>query len=91
MLSPSLSDYAIIGDTHSCALVTRDGSIDWLCWPRHDSPAVFTRLLDASHGGCASVHVDGAEPAGRYYRGDTAILETRLQAPGGEAALKGLP
>jgi GH15 family glucan-1,4-alpha-glucosidase len=75
-MSKPISDYGIIGDTHSCALVARNGDIDWLCWPRHDSPALLTALLDDQWGGRASVSLNGLSPSARSYRPDTAILET---------------
>ncbi|GAA3113110.1 glycoside hydrolase family 15 protein [Planomonospora alba] len=74
-----IEDYALIGDMQSAALVGRDGSIDWLCLPRFDSPSCFGALLgDADHGqwwlGPAG---PGRRPATRrHYRGDTLVLET---------------
>ncbi len=86
-MSLPISDYAIIGDTHTTALVSRDGSIDWLCWPRHDSPALFLRLLDDDRGGACSIEFDGAATSTRRYLPDTNIIETTFTQPGGRAVL----
>ena len=54
-----IEDYALIGDCETAALVSRGGSIDWLCWPRFDSPAIFSALLDNGGGAlamCLKVH-----------------------------------
>ena len=82
-----IEDYAIIGDGHTAALVGRNGSIDWLCWPRFDSEACFSGLLgDDSHGHWS---ISPSEPATstRRYRGDSLILETTFHAPGGEVTV----
>ncbi len=71
-----ISDYALIGDTHTTALIDRHGSVDWLCWPRHDSPALFLRLLDAGRGGSCQVRLDGLLSTSRRYLPHTNILET---------------
>ncbi|MDQ3991600.1 MAG: glycoside hydrolase family 15 protein [Actinomycetota bacterium] len=81
-----IGDYGLIGDGHTAALVGRDGSIDWLCWPRFDSASVFGRILGRG-GGHFRVAVAGATEATRRYRPATAVLETTLTAPGGQAVL----
>ena len=50
-----ISEYAIIGCTRSAALISRQGSIDWLCWPRFDSPSIFAAILDDQRGGCFTI------------------------------------
>ena len=89
-MSKPISDYAIVGDTHSCALIARDGSIDWLCWPRHDSPALFVKLLDDEKGGSCAVTLAGLTGTHRRYRPDTNILETTLTTRTGCAVLTDL-
>ena len=76
----AIADYALIGDCHTSALVGRDGSIDWLCFPRPDSPAVFCHLLDDQHGGNFAVRVAGAGVSRRYLPG-TNVLETTWSGP----------
>ena len=78
----AIADYALIGDCHAGALVGRDGSIDWLCFPRPDSPAVFCHLLDDQHGGNFAVRVAGAASRRRYLPG-TNVLETVWDGTGG--------
>ena len=82
-----ISDYGLIGDTHSTALIDRNGSIDWLCWPRHDSPSVFARLLDDARGGCCNLLLDGVTARSRRYLPGTNILETRFETDTGVAVL----
>jgi GH15 family glucan-1,4-alpha-glucosidase len=94
-----IEDYAIIGDMQSAALVGRDGSIDWLCLPRFDSPACFASLLGTERNGQwriapvsngqerAGQKTEGAHQAEatRRYQGDTLILETDWRTPAGRA------
>ncbi len=82
----AIADYALIGDCHTSALVGRDGSIDWLCFPRPDSPAVFCHLLDDQHGGNFAVRVPEASVT-RHYLPGTNVLETTWRSHEGELAV----
>ena len=74
---PRVEDYAMIGDLQTAALIGRDGSIDWCCFPRFDSGACFARLLgDADHGRWLLAPAGGITRATRRYRSDTLILES---------------
>jgi GH15 family glucan-1,4-alpha-glucosidase len=87
---PPISDYALIGDCHGAALVSRQGSIDWCCVPRFDSGSCFGRLLDYERGGHCAITAAGPDAAaeGREYVGDSMVLETTLRSEGGEAILR---
>ena len=78
-----IADYALLGDCHSAALVSRDGSIDWACFPRFDSPAVFCRILDARRGGSFGVAPEGSFQSTRRYLEDTNVLVTTFTTPRG--------
>ena len=83
-----IEDYALIGDCETAALVGRDGSMDWLCWPRFDSPACFAALLGGPENGRWLIAPqDGTARNSRAYRQDTLILETRFETEGGEVLL----
>ena len=75
----TIEDHALIGDMQSAALVDRDGTIDWLCWPRFDSDACFAELLgDERHGAWRFTPRGEVRARRRRYRGDTLVLETEL-------------
>jgi GH15 family glucan-1,4-alpha-glucosidase len=81
-----IGDYALLSDCRSAALVSRAGSVDWLCFPRFDAPSVFARLLDAE-AGHFSVHPVGEAEATRAYLDQTMALETTFHTPTGTAVL----
>jgi GH15 family glucan-1,4-alpha-glucosidase len=86
-MSTPIEDYALIGDCRSAALVSRDGSIDWLCWPRFDSEACFAALLGSrDHGRWLVAPRDKARIT-RQYRPNTLILETYFETADGAAVL----
>ncbi|MFW6359411.1 MAG: glycoside hydrolase family 15 protein [Chroococcales cyanobacterium] len=73
---PSIGDYAIIGNGRCAALISKTGSIDWLCWHRFDSPSVFGALLDRNQGGCFQIEPIRDYTVKRQYIGHTNVLET---------------
>jgi len=74
---PAIEDHAVIGDLHTVALVATDGTIDWCCLPRFDSPAVFASLLDADRGGSLAVRCEAVRTK-QMYKPDTNVLVTRF-------------
>jgi GH15 family glucan-1,4-alpha-glucosidase len=82
-----IQDYAIIGDCRSAALVGIDGSIDWACFPRFDSPAVFAKILDAERGGAFAVTPEAVEATTRAYEADTNVLVTTFTCAEGTLEL----
>ena len=86
MSTTPIADYALLSDRHSAALVSRDGSIDWLCFPRFDSPSIFGRLL-GDEAGHWSIRAAGATQVTRRYLDRTMVLETTFRTPTGTVAI----
>src|SRR5690242_11122276 len=86
MSNVPIADHALLSDCRSAALVTRAGSIDWLCFPRFDGPSVFARLLD-EQAGHWSIHAVGATEVSRRYLEGTMVLETTFSTSTGSAML----
>lgn len=82
-----IEDYALIGDRITTALVSKDGSIDWACFPHMDSPSVFAKILDARNGGYWQIRPGGKYSSRRRYEDDTAVLETTFTTADGEVRL----
>ena len=83
-----IEDYALIGDLESAALVSRDGSIDWLCWPTFSSPACFASLLGTAGNGYWRIKPNGTlRPSKREYRQGTMVLNTHFENEQGEVLL----
>ncbi len=85
-MNSAIEDYGIIGNSHTAALVGRDGSIDWLCLPRFDAEAVFAALLgDARNGRWLIGPVERSAKSTCSYRRETGILETRMETDSGRS------
>lgn len=83
-MAQRIEEYGIVGDLHTAALVGRDGSIDWLCLPRFDSPACFAALLGGpEHGTWRLAPAAGGPCTSRRYRDDTLVLESEWRTPEG--------
>ena len=86
MSTTPIADYALLSDRHSAALVSRDGSIDWLCFPRFDSPSICARLL-GDEAGHWSMGVTDATQVTRRYLDRTMVLETTFSTASGTVAI----
>jgi GH15 family glucan-1,4-alpha-glucosidase len=82
-----ISDYGIIGNMVSAALVARDGSIDWCCLPRFDSPSIFAAILDDEKGGKFGIEPPSYFKSSQSYLGDTNVLQTVFQTRTGTVTL----
>ena len=84
-----IAEHGLIGDLHTVALVGTDGTIDWYCCPRFDSPSVFAAILDADRGGLFRISPDGEGWSSKQlYLPDTNILITRFLMPDGVAEVQ---
>ena len=84
---PKIQDYAVIGNGRSAALISRDGSLDWLAWPRFDSGSIFAAILDPDAGGAWSISCATRPEVTRHYIPDTNVVETHFAGPNGVAVL----
>ncbi len=83
-MASEISDYGLVGDGETCALISRSGSVDFLCWPRFDSDACMAALLgDDSHGHWQIAPDGFLRSVSRRYRGDTLVLETTFTSEDG--------
>src|SRR5947209_7326769 len=82
-----IEDYGLVGDCETAALIGRDGSVDWLCWPRFDSDACFAALLGTPEHGRWLITPQSKAEVTRQYLRDTLILETRFSTAEGVVRL----
>ncbi len=82
-----INDHGIIGDGRSAALITSSGTLDWLCWPRFDSEAIFASLLDAGKGGYWSIRPTGPFASSAKYVEETNVLEIEFTTDNGAMVL----
>jgi alpha,alpha-trehalase len=83
----AISDYAFLSDCRSAALVSSDGAVEWLCWPRFDSPALFAGILDARRGGAWSIRPVAPFRTERRYLPHTNVVETTFHTDEGAVRL----
>src|SRR6476660_1409298 len=81
-----IEDYALLSDLQTGPLISRSGSVDWLCFPRFDSPSVFARLLDDRAGHWSISVADGRAVRRRYLDG-TLVLQTEFESSSGRLVL----
>ncbi|MGI4795852.1 MAG: glycoside hydrolase family 15 protein [Janthinobacterium lividum] len=87
-MSSPIEDYALIGDGETAALVSRSGSVDWLCWPRFDDDACFAALLGTPEHGCWMITPhDAVTATNRRYQDDTLVVETDFETRDGTVRL----
>jgi GH15 family glucan-1,4-alpha-glucosidase len=86
-LGTKIQDHAAIGNGRSAVLVTHDGAVDWLCWPRFDSPFLFGALLDAHAAGCWTIRPSQPSQVRQQYLDGTNVLETRFENEAGVVVL----
>ena len=82
-----IQDYAIIGNARSAALISNRGSLDWLCWPRFDSPSIFGAIVDQTIGGRWSICPESESRTSRRYIDNTNVLETTFSTDSGKIVL----
>lgn len=87
-MAARIEDYALLSNCSSAALVCRNGSIDWLCLPRFDSPACFAALLGNKDHGRWQLHAPEAVETHRHYEGDTLVLVTEFLTPTGRCQVR---
>ena len=88
--SGRIQDYGVIGDCRAAALVSRYGSLDWLCWPSFDSPSIFAAILDRHKGGHWSISPKQPFRVQRAYIADSNVLETHFEGASGRGILTDL-
>lgn len=86
-VAPAIGDYGIIGDCRSAALISKGGSLDWLCWPWFDSPSMFAAILDTERGGFWRISPLGDYTVTRRYVPGTNVLETDFHTASGTLRL----
>ena len=84
---PAISDYGVIGNCHTTALVSRNGSIDWLCLPCFDTPSLFARILDLERGGFWVIQPSGTFESSHQYVDHTNVLKTTFTCGEGTVSL----